>query len=517
MSSKGSAPRSEILALLAPATATQSDPPTPTELLTGTDDAHFLGYSVSYAGDVNGDGIDDVIVGALKKSLDDVHHQVGAAFVIFGQTDGLPDIESVDHLDGTNGFALYGNVINDDVGYAVSYAGDLNGDGFDDVIIGAPGVDGEGVPGSGQAYVVFGTDAGFQAVYNAWDLDGSTGFIIQGNSIQDYLGSSVSYAGDVNDDGIDDVIVGAPGADNGGRYNGGEAYVIFGSTSGFPSLLFITDLDGSNGFAIESEGEQDEQFLGQSVGFAGDVNGDGIGDILVGATGALNVNGVRTGATYVIYGDSAGFDASFQVSTLTGANGFKISSTAENDQFGRSVSALGDVNGDGIHDFIVGCPRCRPTGGEFYAGAAYVFYGSVDQASSVDAATAGMIVAANDAFDGLGESVSFAGDVNGDGIADILIGSGRGNAANHAIVYVIYGSTTDLTPSIAASDIDGSSDGIAISMFDSSFAGKTDRIISVAFAGDFNNDGTSDLIVGLPEVELADETLEGQVMMLLGK
>lgn len=495
---------------------TASSGSTPHQLATGTDDALFLGYSVSYAGDVNGDGIDDVIVGAPKKTFDAHHQEVGAAFIIFGRNGALPDLESINYLDGTNGFAVYGNRVNDEVGYSVSHAGDINGDGFSDVLIGAPGVDGFGAAGSGQVFAIFGSDAGFPAVVDLQSLDGSNGFVIQGNAMQDYLGSSVAYAGDVNGDGIDDVIVGAPNADTDQVANGGEVYVIFGSTSGFPDVLFITDLDGSNGFAIESEDESD--IFGVSVASAGDVNGDGISDVLIGATGAANANGDHVGATYVIYG-APEFASSFEVSSLDGTNGYKILGTSMFDEFGHSVSAIGDVNGDDVDDFIVGCPRCRPTGGNFYSGTAFVFYGTKGPvASSVDATAANVVISAQDSFDGLGEDVSSAGDVNGDGIPDILIGSGRSvGDKNNAAVYVLYGSSSDLTPSIAVQDLDESSSiGMTIPMYDADFSGKNNRIMSVAFAGDLNNDGMTDVIVGLPNVKVGGDSLEGHVKVVLG-
>lgn len=489
--------------------------PTPTTLLTAEDDAKFLGYSVSFAGDVNGDGIDDVIVGVPRKNLDSDHQEVGAAFVIFGREGELPDLDNLDAVDGTNGFAIYGRVLLDHVGFVVSNAGDINGDGLADVIVGAPRVDGSLVQDSGQAFVIFGSDSGFDAIVDVDSLDGSNGFVIQGNGVEDFLGSSVSYAGDVNGDGIDDVIIGAPSADSFGVTffsGGGEAYVIYGSTS-FPAVFFITELNGRNGFVLEAEGEFDS--FGRTVASAGDVNNDGISDILVGATSAMNPEGARSGVTYVIYG-SPNFDASFEVSSLDGTEGFKIYGTSEWEEFGHSLAPVGDVNGDNIDDFVVGCPLCRPEGGGYGSGMAFIFYGT-DGPLGAETITANSMVFGEESFDSLGEDVSSAGDVNGDGLPDILIMSGRSvGAGKNAELHIIYGSTTSLPETILAQDVDGSNVGAEIQVFASDFNGKNDRIVSASFAGDVNHDGMTDIIIGLPNVEIGSAPGKGIVKVLLG-
>src|SRR4028118_784786 len=153
-------------------------------------------------------------------------------------------------LNGSNGFAINGIAVGDGSGFSVSSAGDVNGDGFDDVIIGAVSADPNGISGAGQSYVVFGSNSGFGAGLNLWDLNGSNGFAINGIAASDSSGSSVSSAGDVNGDGFDDLIIGADAADPNGIDIAGQSYVVFGSNSGFSAGLNLSDLNGSNGFAI---------------------------------------------------------------------------------------------------------------------------------------------------------------------------------------------------------------------------------------------------------------------------
>ena len=312
----------------------------------------------------------------------------------------------------------------DQLGYSVSRAGDVDGDGFDDVIVGAPGAD--------QAYIYSGPNCNLLCT-----LTGGTG---------DLFGWSVSGAGDVNGDGFDDVIVGAPKNGTGGTA-AGQAYVYSGS-----NCNVLCTLTGA------TAGSQ----LGWSVSEAGDLNGDGLADVIVGAP-QNGTGGTAAGQAYVYSGPNCNV-----LCTLSSAVG---------ELFGWSVSGVGDVNGDGLDEVIVGAPHSGGIG-FFKAGRAYVYYYS----ASALRCTLLCTITGEAAGDQLGFSVSEAGDVDGDGLADMIVGAPFNGAGGRGAgrVYVFRGPNCGLFCSltgVAAGDHFG---------------------FSVSGAGDVNRDGSADLIVGAP-------------------
>ena len=490
-------------------------------VLRGVDIATTSGYSVSGAGDVNGDGIDDIIIGAPIAYFDSDISGEGDSYVVFGNSEGFAAELELASLDGSNGFVLRGIEVNDDSGYSVSSAGDFNGDGIDDLLVGTSISFGRSflAETEGESYVVFGSSEELAAEFDLASLDGSNGLLLRGIDLSDYSGRSVSGAGDVNGDGIDDIIIGASRAGEsvessyGNSYdnNSGESYVIFGSSEGFDAELNLASLDGNNGFLLRGVDEND--LSGFSVSDAGDVNGDGIDDIIIGALSAVE--------SYVVFGNSEGFDAEIDLANLDGSNGLVIRGIDERDSFGSSVSGAGDVNGDGIDDIIIGAPSVEES---------YVVFGNSEGFDAeIDLANFdsnnGFVLIGVDRGEETGASVSSAGDVNGDGIDDIIIGAPKAEEGEPEFRYDYYYSTSRgesyVVFGMAGNVIDVREDDTLEGNEELNFLfgdrglesldGSNGFVIrnpnaesisysvrSVSGAGDINGDGLDDLIVGAP-------------------
>ncbi len=402
---------------------------------TGSEPSDNLGRVVSGAGDVNGDGFDDLIAGAVYNDLGGT--SAGAAFVYFGGP----------HADDAPDMTLVGEAAEDRLGASVGGAGDFNGDGYDDVVVGATHNDAGGV-NAGRAYVYFGGPAG----------DVVADLILTGEAAGDYFGTSVSGGGDVNGDGFADVIVGACYNDGAGS-NFGRVYVYFGGSAPDATADWILD------------GEAVDNRFGYAASNAGDVNGDGFDDVIVGAY-THDGAGTDEGRVYVFFGSP----------TPDGNAELVLDGEADSDWLGYAVGAAGDVNGDGYGDVIAGAKNNDAAGSN--AGRAYLYYGGPLADSAPDLVLTGAV-----AEDNFGVGVNGAGDVNGDGFDDVIVGASYNDAAatNAGRAYIYFGGPG--MDAVADAEISGDAGG--------DYLGQ-----SVAGVGDMDGDGFDDVAAGA----LGDDT-----------
>lgn len=410
--------------------------------IVGAQSYDYTGCSVSSAGDVNGDGYDDIIVGAYgaDPTTPVFLNNAGISYVIYGSANNPGNINLFSAL-GSKGYAILGSAESATSGASVSSAGDMNGDGYDDIIIGEKNSYGQG----GISYVIFGSANNSETINLSLSL-GTKGFAITGSNAGDLSGSSVSSAGDFNNDGYSDIIIGAHNASPGAKAYAGISYVIFGSATNPGTINLAVGL-GNKGFAIIGGAANDHS--GRSVASAGDVNGDGFSDIIIGANYASPSTRTYAGISYVIYGNRTNPGTIYLANSLE-TSGFAILGATEVGSSGWSVSSAGDINNDGFMDVIIGAP-----GEKSNAGISYVLYGEADNPGTIDLlflGTKGFAVMGDADGDGSGYSVSSAGDVNGDSYDDIIIGAYLADSyskTNAGASYLIYGTGDTVAPTIA--------------------------------------------------------------------
>ena len=463
----------------------------------------FFGTAAATAGDVNGDGFDDVIIGAYY--FDNGQLDEGQAFLYLGSANGLGATPAWTH-DGNEAGAAYG--------YSVAGAGDVNADGYADVIIGAPNMDYLS-PDIGVAHLFLGSAAGLGTT-PAWSHSG-----YQAGA---HFGYSVAGAGDMDGDGYADVIVGAPNAVIVSTANEGGIYCFAGTPTGLSGVIFDhgSGQTGSNyGARVATAGDvngdgyadilvgapnwgidqglvelylgapgfwtgtpawsktgQVNSFYGWSVATAGDVNGDGFSDVLVGAYGWDNPEADEGMAfVYHSFGDSYHDYADWNTSPAQGFYGF-------------TVAAAGDVNADGYDDVLVSAPYY--SSGETEEGRVWLYLGSENGLSR----TAAWTFEINQAYAHFGYAMAGLGDVNGDGYDDVAISAPWYDypETDEGVVWVFPGAPGGLWTS-------------PVWWFESNIP-SAHYGFSVAAAGDVNGDGYADLVVGAPGAQ-PSRTLTG--------
>jgi hypothetical protein len=410
----------------------------------------FSGYDAAAAGDINGDGVDDVIIGAPLADPGG-RMDAGSSYVVFGNS-GFTSASVLELSSlGSGGFRLDGVGAADNSASVVAGAGDINGDGIDDVVVGAQRAQPGGMLLAGSSYVVFGSSSstGFASAIELGGLNGSNGFQLDGGHERDRAGEAISRAGDINGDGVGDLIIGALGADPGGVDYAGSTYVLFGrsGSAAFASRIELTALDGSNGFRLD--GSEPTGTSGIAVAAAGDINGDGHDDLIIGARGEMPHPLFAAGSSHVLFGRSVGnaFASPLMLSALNGSDGFRLDGTVSYDFSGHAVAAAGDVNGDNIDDLLVSAPYASP-GGSQHAGSTYIVFGrQFDNFASAIALSAlgprtGYRLDGLAAEDYSGRSIATAGDINSDGIDDLIVGARSASPpgiSHGGVAYVVFG------------------------------------------------------------------------------
>nr|WP_315239713.1 HYR domain-containing protein [uncultured Flavobacterium sp.] len=472
-------------------------------------------------------------------------------FTSYGQ--GCPEVPHT-ILNGTNGFSIEGKATNDHLGSTTKSAGDINGDGIADIMIGAPGVDAGGLTDVGAIYVIFGKAGLSTTTFDVSTLDGTNGFVIKGLTTGEKLGAMLSKAGDFNNDGVDDIIVG----DNYNPSGQGTAFVFFGSKTtflpsydrtainatngviitvdqntntsvsgvsdagdfnkdGISDVVIITNINSNTNYVVlfgktgisntatssinGTNGYQIECFSKSSSGYssivrnAGDINNDNIDDLILGFPSYMEGTEISVGRVVVVFGKSSGFSTTLKLDLLTATEGFIITNSGQYTAMGTSVAGAGDFNNDGIKDIIFGAPG-KTANGFAYSGEVYILFGKntfplTFPASGITSGT-GVVFQGKDNFV-IGKVADGIKDINRDGISDIIFAAANGGVSYLGAVYVVFGGTT-ATGTVTEDKIYGT---MGYQIYDDEDISTDYRFGQDASGiGDFNNDGTNDFIIG---------------------
>ena len=422
----------------------------------GEDAGDNSGVAVAGVGDFNADGLDDILIGAYAR--DNSHYNSGTSYLLFPTLSASPAVSS---FTGTIDLSVApmsftGENENDYSGYALSQAGDVNGDGYQDFIIGIYNSD-AGASSGGAAAIIYGTATPAATTVSLTNAD----VRLINDTAFEHVGYSVAGVGDVNNDGFDDVLIGGQCSSS----SPGVAYLIYGSSTLLGDFMlssadakFVGDTNGDN--------------AGEAVAGAGDFNGDGYDDILIGADYS-DIAGADSGTSYLFFGGSLSGTVSVNTANLI------LTGQAAGDASGYSVAGVGDVNNDGLDDIMMGAIFNDNAGAN--TGSAYLVYGSSTLSGTMSLSAADVILNGTPTDNEAADSVAGAGDINGDGFAEVFISSPYYGAGK---TYLMYGG--HLSGTIDLTNADATFTGVAIG----DAAG-----YSNASAGDVNGDGFDDILI----------------------
>lgn len=457
------------------------------------------GSGTAIVGDFNGDRRSDLAVGVPGERLDG-HPGTGAAAVIYSRHDG-PDATFKDQLwaagtahdsDGRGARQF---------GFAVA-TGDFNGDGFQDLAIGSPRDRVSGNKSAGSVAVIYGTEDGLrQANSQRWhqDLPGVRGNTVQG----DRFGAALA-TGDFDADGFADLAVGVPGKSFGENIRSGKVHVLYGAPSGLVSggdQLWSQASSGVPGAALPKDG------FGSAL-VTGDFDGDGHGDLAIGAPRDDRGGRRNVGSATILFGHSSGLGSAGSEIWWQSSPGVP-GAIARGDRFGEAL-AIGDFDGDSFSDLAVGVPG-DDRGGAVDAGAVNILYG---WAGGLDSTRSRILFQGADGLVGTAENGDLFGsalsgaDFDGDGYFDLAIGVPGENQASGQ-VGVVYGSAGGLVPSSVQRWSESSSGIPGAKQADARFG----EAVSV---GDYDGDGSWDLAVAIPGQAIGGDENAGMVLVIFG-